>query len=166
MKLYIKQKVFSWKDKFKVFDEYGREKYCIEGELISLGKKLHVYNLHEREVAFIAQKVFSFLPRYFVYVDGTEIAEIVKQFSLFRPKYTIDGLGWEINGDFFAHDYQITQRGKRIVTINKQWMTWGDCYELDIENDCDEIVALGVVLAIDCVMAAQASASVSVSSSD
>ncbi len=166
MKLYIKQKVFSWKDKFKVFDEQGREKYQIEGEFISLGKKLHVSDMQGKEVAFIAQKVFSFLPRYFVYINGTEIAEIVKQFSLFRPKYTIEGLGWEINGDFFAHDYDITKNGRKIVAINKQWMTWGDCYELDIESESDEIVALGVVLAIDCVMASQASVSVSVSSSN
>ncbi len=161
MKLYIKQKVFSWKDKFKVFDEQGREKYYIEGEFISLGKKLHIYDLQGEEVAFIAQKVFSFLPRYFVYINGAEIAEIVKQFSFFRPKYTIEGLGWEINGDFFAHDYYISQNGRNIVNINKQWMTWGDCYELDIADESDEIVALGVVLAIDCVMAAQAAAAAS-----
>ncbi len=161
MKLYIKQKVFSWKDKFKVFDDQGREKYYIEGEFLSLGKKLHVYDLYEREVAFIAQKVFSFLPRYFVYINGTEVAEIVKQFSFFRPKYSIEGLGWEINGDFFAHDYEITKNGRKIVTINKQWMTWGDCYELDIENESDETIALAVVLAIDCVMASQAAAAAS-----
>ncbi len=125
MKLYIKQKVFSWNDKFKVFDEQGKEKYFIEGELFSLGKKLHIYDLQGNEAAFIAQKVFSFLPRYFVYINGTEVAEIVKQFSLFRPKYTIEGLGWEINGGFFAHDYVISRNGRNIVSICKQWMTWG-----------------------------------------
>lgn len=161
MKLYIRQKVFSWNDKFKVFDEWGREKYLIEGEFFSLGKKLHINDMQGSEVAFIAQKVFSFLPRYFVYIDGKETAEIVKQFSFFRPKYTIEGLGWEINGDFFSHDYVISCRGRNIVTISKQWMTWGDCYELEIENDNDEIISLAVVLAIDCVMAAQNAAAAS-----
>ena len=161
MKLYIKQKVFSWRDKFKVFDSRGEEKYSVEGELISFGKKLHVSDLQGKEVAFIAQKVLSFLPKYFVYINGTEVAEIVKQLSLFRPKYSIEGLGWEINGDFFAHNYDITKNGRRIVSINKQWMTWGDCYELDIEDENDEIVALSVVLAIDCVMASQAAAAAS-----
>ncbi len=55
-----------------------------------------------------------------------------------------------------SHDYEITQQGRTIVTIHKQWMTWGDCYELDIADAQDEIVALSVVLAIDCVMAAAA----------
>ena len=51
-----------------------------------------------------------------------------------------------------AHDYQITKNGHTIVSINKEWMTWGDSYELDITNSEDEIVALAVVLTIDCVM--------------
>lgn len=158
MKLYIKQKIFSWNDKFKVLDNRGEEKYSVEGEFLSLGKKLHIFDTDGKEVALVAQKVFSFLPRYFVYINGTEVAEIIKQFTFFKPKYTIGGLGWEINGDFFSHDYDITQNGRKIVTINKQWMTWGDCYELNIENESDEIIGLAVVLAIDCVMAAQRAA--------
>jgi len=38
-------------------------------------------------------------------------------------------------------------------------MTWGDCYELDIADERDEIAALAVVLAIDCVIAASSSSS-------
>ena len=46
-------------------------------------------------------------------------------------------------------------------------MTWGDCYELDIANEQDEIVALSVVLAIDCVMSADtAGATAGISAGD
>ena len=44
--------------------------------------------------------------------------------------------------------------GREIVRINKEWMTWGDSYQIDIQDKEDEIIALAVVLAIDCVMAA------------
>ena len=44
MKLYIKEKVFSWGDKFTVKDAYGEDKYIVEGEVFSWGKKLHVYD--------------------------------------------------------------------------------------------------------------------------
>ena len=57
MKLYIKQKVFSWVDRFTVFDETGADKYHVEGEFFSWGKKLHVTDLTGREIAFIQQKV-------------------------------------------------------------------------------------------------------------
>lgn len=151
MKLYIKEKVFSWGDKFTIKDAYGEDKYIVEGEVFTFGKKLHVYDKHGREVAFIKQEVWSFLPRYYVFCGDRQIAEIKKEFTFLFPRYTIEGLGWEIDGSFMAHDYQITKRGRKIVTISKEWMTWGDSYELDIADPADELVALAVVIAIDCV---------------
>ena len=153
MKLYIKQKVFSWKDKFTVKDECGQDKYTVEGEFFSWGRKLHVYDMAGREVAFIAQKVMSFLPEYHVSRDGREVAVVKQKFSFMRPKFEIAGLGWQVEGSFWQHDYQIYQAGSRIVSISKEWMTWGDSYELDIANDEDEIIALAVVLTVDCVLA-------------
>jgi len=166
MKLYMRQKVFSWVDRFTVWDEAENERYYVEGEFFSWGKKLHVTDASGREAAFIQQKVFSFLPRFYVYVGDEEVAEIVKEFTFFYPHYRIDGPGWEIDGSFMAHDYEITAGGRTIVTIHKAWMTWGDCYELDIADPADEVMALAVVLAIDCVMeASAASASASGSGS-
>ena len=155
MKLYIKQKIFSWNDKFSVYNEVGEERYYVEGELFSWGKKLHVYDHARQEAAFIRQELFTLLPKFIVSIGGQDIAEIVKEFTFFKPKYRIDGLGWEIDGDFWDHDYEITKNGRTIVSLSKEWFTWGDCYELDIESPEDEIVALAVVLAIDCVLAAQ-----------
>ncbi len=155
MKLYIKQKIFSWNDKFSVYNEVGEERYFVEGELFSWGKKLHVYDHARGEAAFIRQELFTLLPKFIVSIGGQDIAEIVKEFTFFKPKYRIDGLGWEIDGDFWDHDYDIKKNGRTIVSLSKEWFTWGDCYELDIENPEDEIVALAVVLAIDCVLAAQ-----------
>ena len=159
MKLYIKEKVFTWGDQFTVKDERGNDKYVVEGEVFSWGKKLHVYDMIGREVAFIKQEVWSFLPRYYVFCGDRQVAEIKKEFTFFFPKYRIDGLGWEIDGSFMAHEYEITQSGRTIVSISKEWMTWGDSYELNITNPSDEIVALVVVLTIDCVMEAATAAS-------
>ena len=158
MKLYIKEKVFTWGDQFTVKDERGNDRYVVEGEVFSWGKKLRVYDMTGREVAFIKQEVWSFLPRYYVFCGDRQVAEIKKEFTFFFPKYRIDGLGWEIDGSFMAHEYEITQSGRTIVSISKEWMTWGDSYELNITNPSDEIVALAVVLTIDCVMEAAATA--------
>ena len=158
MKLYIKQKVFTWGDKFTVKDERGEDRYYVEGEVFSFGKKLHIYNMAGREVAFIKQEVWKFMPQYTVFCNGHEVATIRKEFTFLFPRYVIDGLGWEIDGSFMAHDYEITEAGRPIVTICKEWMTWGDTYELTITDPQQEILALAVVLTIDCVLAAQAAA--------
>ena len=40
MKLYIKEKVFSWGDKFTVKDTSDRDKYIVEGEVFSWGNTI------------------------------------------------------------------------------------------------------------------------------
>lgn len=163
MKLYIRQKVFSWGDKFTIKDSNGSDRYYVEGEVFSWGKKLHVYDLCGDEVAFIQQKLFTFLPRYEVYMREKQVAEIAKEFTFLFPKYRIDGPNWDIEGTFMEHDYEITQAGRPIVTIQKEWMTCGDSYQLDIADPADEVLALAVVLTIDAVTEPSDGVSVTIS---
>ena len=155
--LYMRQKVFSWKDRFNVQGEDGSDRYYVEGEFFSIGKKLHVYDMTGLEVAFVRQKAMSFRPRFFVFVNGIQVAEIVREFAL-RPKYTIHGLGWEVQGDFWAHEYEIFSQGRSVVRVKKAWMSWGDSYRIDVLDNRDELNALAVVLAIDAVLSQEAEA--------
>ena len=150
MKLLIEERIFSWNDRFTVWDEAGNDRYYVEGELFSWGKKLHVCDLSGREVAYIEQQIFRFRPRYSVYAHGELIGEVVKEFSFFRPRYTVEGADWDVEGDFWAHDYTVSRRGQVVVDIQKEWFTWGDCYTLNILDPRDELQALALVLAIDC----------------
>ncbi len=159
MQLYMKQKVFSWKDRFSIQNSYGEDKYFVEGKLLSIGKKLYIYDTAGREGAFVRQNVISLLPNFSVEIGGQEVAVIRKKFTLLKPKYYIEGPGWEVQGDFFAHDYTITENGKTVVTIHKVWMAWGDTFELDIADESREVLAMAVVLAIDAVMDASQSSS-------
>ncbi len=149
MKLNIKQKVFSWKDKFTVKDEAGLDKYTVEGEFFSLGKKLHIYDLDGKEVAFIHQKVMSLMPRYFVFKGEEQAAEIVKKFTLFKQAYVVNGPNWKVEGNFNAHMYRVFNDDNPIINIEKAWFSWGDSYVLDIDDAVDEVLGLAVVLAID-----------------
>lgn len=151
MKLYMKEKLFSFHDRFTIKDENGWDKYYVEGEFLSLGKRLHLLNSFGEEVALIRQELFTLMPRYTVSVAGREIARIRKEFTLFFQRYVIDGLGWEVEGSVWEHRYEIRKNGRLIVAIDKEWMTWGDSYVLDIVDPADEILALAVVLTIDCV---------------
>ena len=155
MKLLIEQEILTWRDKFTVMDESGTDRYYVKGELFSWGKKLHITDLSGREVAYVEQQLFTFLPRYAVYVGGVLIGEVVKEFTFFRPRYTVEGADWDVEGDFWDHDYTVFRGGVPVVSIQKEWFTWGDCYTLDIRNPADEIQALALVLAIDCAIAQQ-----------
>lgn len=149
MKLFIKQHVFSWGDRFTIYDEQGNDKFYARGEVFTFGKKLHILDLNGNELAYIEQKVFSFLPKYYIYRNVFQVAEVIKEFSFFRQSYTINGLDWEVDGDFFAHEYEISTRDEGTVSVSKEWFTFGDAYEIDIDDRIDAVDALAAVLVID-----------------
>ena len=33
-----------------------------------------------------------------------------------------------------------------IASIHKKWLSWGDAFELDIDDNADEVMALAVIL--------------------
>lgn len=159
MNLYLKQKVFSWGDKFTVYDENGNDVFYVKGEVFTLGKKLHIYNLSGEEICFIRQKLWSFLPRYSILRNGEVAAQVVKRFTFIRQAYSISGLDWSVDGNFSAHEYSVNNSdGYTLATVSKKWFTWGDSYEISIANGIDEVNLLAVVLVIDACLAAQAAA--------
>ena len=155
-RLYMKQRVFSFVDRFTVKNEYEEDCYHVKGDFVFIGgKRLHIYDASGNEVVMVQQKILSFRPRFFVYVDGVEVAEIVKRISFLTAEYYVDGPGWEVNGSIMDHDYTINDGRYDIVDLHKAWLSWGDSYEIDIADGIDEVLALAVVLAIDCVQADQ-----------
>lgn len=125
----------------------------MEGEVLSFGKKLHLYSRAGNEEAFIHEKVLSFLPKFYISRNNIDVAQVIKQFTILREEYTVEGLGWTVKGNFWAHDYKITSNSRIIASISKRWFSWGDTYEIDISDDADEVMAICVVLIIDAVIA-------------
>ena len=153
MKLYIKQQIFSWNDRFSVYDAYENELFTVEGELFSFGKQLAILDRNGNELYRIEQELFRFRPRYHVVRNGEVQATVVKEFSMFSPYYTVEGPGWEVQGDFFDHDYEITDGGRLVASVQKQWFTWGDTYEISVDDRAyDPTAVLAVAIIIDCVL--------------
>lgn len=152
MKLCIKQKVFSFGDKFSVYDERGTEKFFVNGEVFTFGKKLHVSNASGEEVVFISQRIFSFKPRFEISISGKPAAEIVKEFTFFRHEYSIPQWNVKISGDFLAHDYAVSVNSSVVAQVSKEWFSWGDTYVIDIISPEYELLALACVLVADCCM--------------
>ncbi len=153
MKLYIKQKVISLIDKFNIYDENGNEAYWVEGEVFSIGKKLDLFDKDNNHKAHIHQKVLSFLPRFFIQMNGEDVAEVVKHFTLFKQKFSVTGYDWQVDGDFLAHEYEIYRNDYTIATISKEWFTLGDAYSIDITDGVDPVSVVSVVLIIDAILA-------------
>ena len=157
--LYIKQKVFSLSGKFTVKDQQEKDIYYVEGSFMQVPKTFSIMNTARDEVALITKKVFSFLPKFLVEVNGREVLTIKKEFSFFKARYTIDAAGIEVHGNWWDMDFQVLQHGKIVGEVGKEWFTWGDSYKVQIIDEEMETIIIALVVAIDCVKADQAAAS-------
>ncbi len=150
MELYIKQRVFAWGDTYDVYDETGEARYHVKSELFTWGHHIHVYDGRTgREVGAIHQQLFTFRPTFEIEIDGTIRGTVRREISFFTPYYRVDYMGWDVNGDFLGWEYQVTQGNATIMSIHKEWLTWGDTYTLRYDNPAYEMPGLLLVIAID-----------------
>jgi uncharacterized protein YxjI len=154
MKFYIRQKVFSIGEKFNIKDVSGNDVFNVEGKVFSLGNKLRIYDMYNNEIVYIEQKLFKLLPEYNIYLSGNHAATVKKEFTFFSNKFHIDSnMGnLDIEGDFLAHDFSITKNANTIAVITKQWLSWGDTYEIDINEQENYAFILALVIVIDQVL--------------
>lgn len=161
MKLLFKQRFLTWFDSYNIYRlpdggdpgsfEYSDKdiEYTVEGQL-AWGHCFHICDRSGQMVGMLKQRVFTFLPKFEVYVGGQLIGEVVKEFSFFRPSFSIDFRGWTMDGDFLEWDYSILDSaGKTVAVISKQLFKWTDTYVIDVSDPRDALCVLMVVLAID-----------------
>lgn len=149
MKLLFKQRFFSWFDSYDIYDEAGNTVYTVEGQL-AWGHCLKIFDAMGREVGTVKEKIFTFLPKFELYLGEQYAGCISKEFALFHPTYNIDCNGWHIEGNWVEWDYTITgPAGNPVAVITKELWNWTDTYVIDVMNPNDALCALMFVLAID-----------------
>ena len=149
MKLLFKQRFFSWFDSYDIYDEFGKVMFEVKGQL-SWGKRLEIYDASGAHLGTLCQKVFSFLPTFELYFREEYIGSIQKDFSFFKPSFSINCNGWHVDGDFMEWDYSIMdQLGKTVANIGKELFNWTDTYVLNVYDPADAVTVLMIALAID-----------------
>jgi uncharacterized protein YxjI len=159
LKLYLKQKVLTLRDRFFVKDENGNDRYRIEGKLpgrlAAAGQQLCVFDTIGNAVALVRHKPkFMAMPRFGIEIDGNEVCEVVKKFKLVGQRYNIEALSWHVTG-FWEQVYELKHGDEVIMQIDKRVVSVGDSYELDILDPQHELLCLCIALAIDCSLAIQ-----------
>ena len=149
MRLLFKQRMFSWFDSYDIYNEAGDTVYTVRGRL-SWGHCLKIFDPLGNEVGTVQEKIFTFLPRFEMYVGSCYAGCISKEFTLFRPRFRIDYRGWQVDGDFMEWNYRIRDdAGRSVAAVSKQLFNWTDTYVIDVQDPRDALGALMLVLAID-----------------
>ena len=157
MIFYLKEEFLSF-DHFDIWDENENLVYSADREFFNFGKKLIVQDASGRQAGSVEQRgqaaavqhvPFSLPCTYALTIGGREY-DLTRNFAFFSRSYSLDELGWEIEGDFMSLDYEITQNGRRVAAISRAFLTLGDRYALEVFDPQDALIALCTVLAIDC----------------
>ena len=151
MKLYIKQRVFSFNDKYDIYDMDQNVVYNVEGEMFTINAKMHLKDPFGRELYFIKKRFTFFMAQYEIYKDGSQCAAITQQFSILSRKLNVRSIygRFEISGNCLGMDYDVLKDGQYFGSIHKKWLSWGDSYEIDIFNQQDAPFMCALVVAID-----------------
>lgn len=151
--LYLKQKVFTFLDKFTAKDEAENDKYFVQGHL-AFGKELEVFDSSGQSVAYIRQRLLSFLPRFEIEINGKYVCTINRDLTFWGQSYSIDDLDWHVKGDFLAHEYGLYDHTNNpIMEMRRVFFTWGDTYALNIHDPEQELICFCITLAIDACIA-------------
>ena len=151
MRYLIKEKIFTFADRFRIEDDEGYPQYEVVGKILSLGNKLHIYDMNEKELVYIEEKIFRFLPEYTIYREDNIIGKIKKELTFFIPKFRIESSygQFTIEGDVFHHSFNILKNGKPIAWISKKWISLSDTYSVDIVDEEDHPFILSIVIILD-----------------
>ena len=148
MRLLFKQRLFSWFDSYDIYDENNNTVFTVKGKL-DWGHRLEIYDRNERYLGRIKEKVLTFLPRFQMFIGEEYIGQITKEFTFFKPVFTLDCNGWEVRGDWLEWDYNVYDGGRQVMTASKQIFNWTDTYIIDVADPQDALLSLMIVLAID-----------------
>ena len=149
MKLLFKQRLFSWFDSYDIYDESGNVVFSVEGQL-AWGHCMKIFDANGKELGMVQQKIFTFLPKFEIYLNGSYVGCITKEFSFLKPVFHIDYNGWHVEGNFWEWDYSILNgSGHCVATVSKELFKWTDTYVIDVNDSKDTLSALMLVLAID-----------------
>ena len=147
MRLLFKQRFFSWFDSYDVYDEEGNTVYVVKGEL-SWGHRLQIYDAYGDHLGTVQEKVLTWLPKFELYAGDRLVGVLEKEFTFFRPRFSLDCNGWTVEGNFWEWDYTV-------MSLSKELWNWTDTYSMDIPRPGDALLCLMIVLSIDAAKCSQ-----------
>ena len=149
--LYIKQKVWSLKEKYTVINEHQEDVYFIEGSFMKMPKRFIILDQSGNEIAQITRKILTLLPKFEVDIVGEYPITISKSLSFFNEKYSIESQDIEVRGNWWALNFEVWKHEQLIGSVQSKIFKWADTYELSIYDEMYEKLMVSITVAIDCV---------------
>jgi uncharacterized protein YxjI len=152
MIFHIKEKFWSFGNSFTITDQDEQPRYTVKGKAFSWGDHLTVYDRHGEEAARIHQKMMSFKPRYHIYIGDALFAEMIKEHTWFKKKFTLDLPGPNditVEGSFSDREFIFRRGNDEVAHVSKDLWRVSGSYGVRIDREEDELPILCACLVID-----------------
>jgi uncharacterized protein YxjI len=153
MKLLMKQKLLAIGDDYTVKDESGRERYYVDGRVLTIRDTLVIEDMEGHELARVRERILAWGETWDVLRNGRTAAVVHKKlFTLVRCAFTIDVPGPDdlvAQGNLFDREYTFTRGSRKVAEVSKRWFTFTDTYGIDVSEDEDEVLILAAAVVIE-----------------
>lgn len=148
--LFTTSKVFSLHAHIDITDDQERVVYEANTKFPSILDKTDISDASGNFVAHIERKLLSLHQRHFITMaDGTRFEVSTELFHLVKDINNIEGLGWQLQGNILALNFQLYDSdGSIIAVISQKMLSLHDKYCLDIYRPEyeDKVVAILITL--------------------
>lgn len=151
----IREKFWSFGATFTITDDAGVPRFGVRGKAFSWGDDLTLHDPDGHPLARIRQTLLSWKPRYQIEIAGQPFAEVVKEWTWFKKRFTLDVPGpndYAIQGSFWDHEFEFLRSGRTVAHASKKRWSWTDSYGVSIDDGQDDVAILCACIVIDQVL--------------
>lgn len=152
MKLYLKQRVFTFLDSYDIYDANQMPVYTVKRKYFQFPPGFDILSSYGEHIFTVARHYKFFVRSYDIIHNGMTVATLDQRLSFFQRAFDITaatGDVFSVDGDFFAWSFTITKNGMPYASLNKVLLSWGDSYEIDVYDSSECAFATALVIAID-----------------
>ena len=148
--LFTSSKVFSLHRRTDILDDADRIVYQARTKFPSLHDKTDVFDAESKPVAHIERKLFTLHQRHYVdMADGTHFELSNELWHLIRDITNIEGLGWKLEGNIAALNFELyDQNGGVVAVIGQKLFSVHDKYSIDIYQPDKERIAIAILVTL------------------
>lgn len=149
MKLYLREKLISLHNRYFIYNEDGEQVYELVSKYFSAGDKTKLLDMNGNELVYVEQELFHLRPVYLIYIGGIHTATVKKKTFVGLPIYEVSELGYRVDGDWFSTEFNIINANDNLIaSAKRKIISIGDKYQLEIFDDNNYLVILGILMAI------------------
>lgn len=152
MKVFIKNKYFTFGGSSYVTDDAGRQIFKVKGKVFSFRRKKFIYDMDGNLLYRVQNRFFNFFVHHAYVFDanGEKLCTVKDRFFNIHKEYFILGTQdhYKIDGRFASLDSRITRNGEIIAFIHRDFNILRDSFQLEAKpEDIPFLTAL--LIAVD-----------------